>query len=209
MPFKRVSLHEFGAPCVLRVETVEDLPEPQPGEVRVRVLACSAAYTDTLIRRGIYPDVKQPPPIIPGYDMIGIVDRLGEGVNAVTEGDKIAALTITGSYSEFMVIRAAQVIKVPTSLDDVQALSLILSYVTAFQMLTRLAQVQAGDRVLIHGAGGAVGNALVQLGSVLKLTMYGTASESHHDALRTLGCHPIDYKNDDFVIAIAKYEPSG
>lgn len=209
MSYKTVTLNEFGGPNVLVVENIASVPEPGPDEVRVKVLACSAAYTDTLIRRGIYPDVKQQPPITLGYDMIGIVDKLGDGVNHFAEGDKVAELTILGSYSEYMILAANQLVPVPKDLEDVEALSLILSYVTAFQMLTRLAKVQAGDSVLIHGAGGAVGNALVQLGAVMKLTMYGTASASQHDSLRQLGCTPIDYRKDDFVSKMNSEAPQG
>lgn len=209
MSYRRVTLNEFGGANVLRVETIAEIPEPGHGEVRVKVLACSAAYTDTLIRRGIYPDVKRKPPITLGYDMIGIVDKVGEGVSHYAEGDKVAELTVLGSYSEYMILTANQLVQVPKGLDDVKALSLILSYVTAFQMLTRLAKVQAGDSILIHGAGGAVGNALVQLGLVMKLKMYGTASISQHDRLRELGCQPIDYKKNDFVLEMKSYAPDG
>jgi len=209
MPYKTVTLNEFGGPNVLVVENISEIPEPGPGEVRIKVLACSAAYTDTLIRRGIYPDVKQKPPITLGYDMIGIVDRVGDGVSDLAEGDKLAGLSILGSYSEYMILAANKLVRVPGDLDDVEALSLILSYVTAFQMLTRLANVQPGDSVLIHGAGGAVGNALVQLGAAMRLKMYGTASISQHDNLRELGCEPIDYKKDDFVHKMRSYAPQG
>lgn len=209
MSYKKVILNEFGGPDVLVVENIAETPEPGPAEVRVKVLACSAAYTDTLIRRGIYPDVKQKPPITLGYDMIGVVDKVGDGVRHLAIGDKVAELTILGSYSEYMVLPAKQLVKVPDGLDDMEVLSLILSYVTAFQMLTRLAQVQAGDSVLIHGAGGAVGNALVQLGAAMNLKMYGTASISQHDHLRKLGCEPIDYKTDDFVLRMKSNEPQG
>ncbi|MDI9245360.1 medium chain dehydrogenase/reductase family protein [Marinobacter sp. CHS3-4] len=209
MPYKKVTLYEFGGPDVLKVENIAEIPEPGSGEARVKVLACSAAYTDTLIRRGIYPDVKQKPPITLGYDMIGVVDKVGGGVDNLAEGDKVAELTILGAYSEYMILDAKQLVRVPDGLDDVDALSLILSYVTAFQMLTRLAKVQAGDSVLIHGAGGAVGNALVRLGAAMKLKMYGTASGSHHDRLRDLGCEPIDYKKEDFVLRMKSYAPKG
>jgi NADPH2:quinone reductase len=209
MGYKIVSLKEFGGPNVLVCETVDEIPEPRDSEVRVKVLACSAAYTDTLIRRGIYPDVKQKPPITLGYDMIGVVDKIGKGVKHLSVGDKVAELTIMGSYAEYMIIEAERLIKVPENLDDIEALSLVLSYVTAFQMLTRMAKLQVGDSILIHGAGGAVGQALVQLGSVLKLKMYGTASSSQHKLLRKWGCEPIDYKKDDFVKMINLNESNG
>lgn len=209
MAYKAVTLTQYGGPDVLQVETIHELPEPREGEVRVRVLACSAAYTDTLIRKGIYPDVNQKPPLTPGYDMLGVVDKLGTGVTNLAVGDKVAELTIIGSYSEYMILSADRLIPVTQNVDNAEAVSLVLTYITAYQMLTRLAKVQEGDRVLIHGAGGAVGSALMQLGAVLKLKMYGTASKSQHGLLRDSGCEPIDYKQEDFVRAIRAFEPQG
>jgi NADPH:quinone reductase-like Zn-dependent oxidoreductase len=88
-------------------------------------------------------------------------------------------------------------------LDPAEAVSLVLSYVTAYQMLRRVARVQSGERILIHGAGGAVGTAMLQLGSTLDLEMYGTASKPKHDLVSSLGAVPIDYQNQDFVAEIA------
>ncbi|EMP56610.1 alcohol dehydrogenase [Marinobacter santoriniensis NKSG1] len=209
MAYKAVILTAFGGPDVLRVENINELPEPQEGEVRIRVLACSASFTDTLIRRGIYPDVSEQPPFIPGYDMVGVVDKPGTGVTSLAVGDKVAALTITGAYAEYVVLPADQLVRVPENVDNADAVSLILTYVAAHQMLTRSAQVHEGDAVLIHGAGGAVGGALVQLGAVMKLRMFGTASESQHERLRHFGCDPIDYRNEDFVETIRAAIPQG
>lgn len=209
MAYRVVTLRNYGGPDALQVETIDELPEPREGEVRVRVLACSAAYTDTLIRRGIYPDVPKKPPFTPGYDMLGVVDKLGAGVTYLAVGDKVAELTVIGSYSEYMVLSADRLIRVPQNVDTAEAVSLILTYVTAYQMLTRSAKVQQGDSVLIHGAGGAVGRALLELGAVLNLRMYGTASKSQHDLLRSLTCVPIDYKEEDFVESIRSVEPQG
>lgn len=209
MKYKFIRLKKFGGPEVLEVETKNGLPEPQKGEVRVKVLATSAAFTDTLIRRGIYPDVKEKPPITPGYDMVGIVDKLGEGVAELKIGQRVAELTITGAYAEYITINAAQLIPVPKELDAAEAVSLILSYVTAYQMLTRSASLRTEEAILIHGAGGAVGSALIQLGSVLGLKMYGTASKPQHDSLREFDCYPIDYRNEDFEEVINQHEKKG
>lgn len=209
MAYKAVILTAFGGPEVLRVESIDELPEPREGEVRVRVLACSASYTDTLIRKGIYPDSREKPPFTPGYDMLGVVDKLGAGVTDLAEGDKVADLTITGSYSQYMIRSADRLIAVPRRVDNAEAVSLILTYTTAYQMLTRSAKVRQGDTVLIHGAAGAVGSALVGLGAVLKLKMYGTASKARHGQLRDAGCEPIDYRKEDFVRTLQVLEPQG
>ena len=209
MGYKCISLRKFGGPEVLEVEKRETEPDPQKGEVRIKVLATSAAYTDTLIRRGIYPDVKEKPPIVPGHDMVGVVDKLGDGVTEFAEGEKVAELTTIGAYSEYMTLPAARLVPVPDDVDHAEAVSLILTFVTAYQMLTRMAKLTSGQSVLIHGACGAVGNALVQLGSILKLKMYGTASKSQHGYLREFGCVPIDYESEDFVREVGKRERNG
>ncbi len=209
MKYKFISLKKFGGPEVLEIETKESPPEPSKGEVRVKVLATSAAFTDTLIRKGIYPDVKDKPPITLGYDMVGIVDKLGDEVLGLEVGQKVAELTIIGAYSEYIIINASQLIKVPQEIEAPEAVSLILSYVTAYQMLTRSVNLQSGQVILIHGAGGAVGSALLQIGSILNLKMYGTASKSQHDFLREFGCHPIDYRSEDFVEVVNRFEKHG
>ena len=199
MSYKRVIITDFGGPNVLKVVEEAALPEPQPGEARVRILATSAAFTDTMIRKGMYPDVKKKPPFSPGYDMVGVVDELGEGVTRVKVGQLVADLTVIGAYSEYMCIPESRLVPVPEELDPAEAVSLILSYVTAYQMLHRTAKLQKGQRILVHGAGGAVGTAMLQLGKMLELEMYGTTSKSKHELVAGLDATPIDYKAEDFV----------
>ncbi len=209
MSYRYISFNEFGDPEVLGVETEERLPEPNQGEVRIKVQATSINFTDTLIRRGIYPDVKKKPPITPGYDMVGVVDKLGAGVTDFKVGQKVAELTVIGAYSEYIVLPAKQLVTVPENVNSVEAVSMILSYLTAYQMLTRSVKVNEGSKILNHGAGGAVGSALLQIGSILKLKMYGTASVDQHHILKELGCKPIDYKSEDFVQVVTDLVPNG
>mgnify|MGYP000111973144 CR=1 FL=1 len=164
MSYKKVVISEFGGPEVLHIIEEPSLPEPEAGEVRIKVLATSAAFTDVMIRKGKYPDVKEKPPFSPGYDMVGIVDSLGEGVTGFQVGQKVADLTVIGAYSEYICLAASRLTPVPDEVDPAEAVSLILSYVTAYQMLHRTANVKAGQSVLIHGAGGAGGTAMIQLG---------------------------------------------
>ena len=209
MGYKYVALDKFGGPEVLTVREKDDLPEPGPSEVRIKILATSAAFTDTLVRRGIYPDVTEQPPITPGYDLIGTVDKLGSGVSSLECGQTVAELTITGAYAEYIVLPAQRLTLVPESLDSAEAVSLILTFVTAYQMLKRIAKAQPKHKILIHGAGGAVGSALLQLGRLLELKMYGTAGKRQHDCLRQFGCVPIDYRDEDFVEFLAQSERDG
>jgi NADPH:quinone reductase-like Zn-dependent oxidoreductase len=197
MSYKRVIMSRFGGPEVLEVVEESALPEPMPGEVRIKVLATSAAFTDVMIRKGKYPDVKQKPPFSLGYDMIGMVDKLGEGASRFKVGQRVADLTIIGAYSEYLCLPESRLTPVPDSLDPAEAVSLILSYVTAYQMLRRTAKVKPNQRILVHGAGGAVGTAMLQLGKWLGLDMYGTASKSKHELVSGLEATPIDYRNED------------
>lgn len=209
MKYNRIIISKFGGPEVLQKVTENELPKPQKNQVRIKVLTTSASFTDTLIRRGIYPNVKEKPPFSPGYDLVGIVDELGEGVNNLAVGQKVADLTVIGAYTEYICLDANSVVPVPENLDNGETVSLILSYLTAYQMLHRSAKIKNGQTVLIHAAAGAVGTALIQLGKLMNLKMYGTASKSKHDFIEKMGAIPIDYKNQDFAKVINKKEPNG
>ncbi|MCK4488869.1 MAG: zinc-binding dehydrogenase [Anaerolineales bacterium] len=199
MSYKKVILPEFGGPEVLQVFEANTLPEPGKGEARIKVLATSATFTDTMVRKGIYYGFKEKPPLSPGYDMVGVVDKLGQGVTDLEVGQIVADLTVFGAYTEYMLRPVDALIPVPAGLDPADAVSMVLSYVTAYQMLHRVAKIQSGQKILVHGAGGAVGTALLQLGALLDLEMYGTASQSKHELVQSLGATPIDYMNEDFL----------
>ncbi|MBS0123277.1 medium chain dehydrogenase/reductase family protein [Thetidibacter halocola] len=192
MPYTRVSLKAFGGPENLVVETVPDRPEPAAGEVRVRVLVTSAAFTDVMIRKGMYPDVKDKPPFTPGYDMVGIVDATGPGATRFKPGERVADLTTIGAYSQYICLPEDRLTPVPEGVSDVDALGMILSAVTPYQMLTRVAKMQAGQSLLIHGAGGAVGTAMLQLARDAGIAAFGTDIAAKHDLIRRLGATPID-----------------
>ncbi len=209
MTYKRVVIRKFGPPEVLQLIEEPHLPEPKPGEIRVRVLAASAAYTDTMIRKGVYPNVKEKPPFSPGYDMVGVVDQPAKGTGKFKVGDRVGDLTVIGSYSEYLCVPENRLVAVPESLDPGEAVSLILSYVTAYQMLHRIAKVQAGQSILVHGAGGAVGSALLELSKLENLTVFGTASAGKHDSLSRFGATLIDYRREDFVEKMRQLAPAG
>lgn len=199
MSYKRIVITKFGEPEVLKLIEESTLPEPKTGEVRVKILKASANFTDIMIRKGKYPDVKNKPPFTPGYDMVGVVDKLGEGSSVFRVGERVADMTVIGAYSEYICLPEDRLTRLPETIDSSEAVALILSYTTAYQMLHRIAKMTAGKTILIHGAGGAVGIALLQLGKLLDLKMYGTASKSKHDLVKKLGGIPIDYKSEDFV----------
>jgi NADPH:quinone reductase-like Zn-dependent oxidoreductase len=199
MGWKHVDVTAFGGPEVLSVVEESMLPEPRAGEIRVRVLTAGTGFTDTIIRRGQYVDVKDKPPFTLGYDWFGVVDALGDGVSGLAVGDCVADMPVIGGYTQYLCVPASRVVRCPQGLDPAQAVCMILSYTTAWQMLKRECALAPGDSILVHAAGGAVGTALLELGRLLGLKVYGTASQSKHALLRAFGATPIDYRNEDFV----------
>ena len=207
MKYKSVVITEKGPPEVLQLIEMH-LHQPQAGEALIRVLATGIGRTDIVMRYGYYPFAPKIP-FIPGYEIVGVVEVVGENVTRVEVGDRVAALTVYGGYAEYIYLNEDDLVKVPAALDPAQAAALILNYGTAYQMLHRLAGVKSGDRVLITGASGGVGTALLQLGKLAKLTMYGTASWKKQDVLVEHGAIPIDYQSQNFVDVIRKSEPNG
>lgn len=196
-----------GGPDVLEVRE-EELTVPGPGMVQVRVRACGLSFADILIREGTYPGAPMPP-FTSGYDFVGYVEDVGEKVEEVKQGDLVAALTVTGAHGEYRVWPARDLVVLPAGLDPVPASCLILNYMTAYQMLHRTAQVKPGERILIHGATGGVGTALLELGRIAGLQMYGTASGERKHVVAQLGGTPIDYRTEDFVTSIADLTGEG
>jgi NADPH:quinone reductase len=203
----RIIVTHYGGPDALQV--VEEVcPEPKRGEVRVRVLAAGVALPDLLAREGVHPETPRVP-FTPGWDLVGVVDRLGDGVSGIEPCQIIAAMPISGAYAEFVCLPQSELVPVPSGLDAAEAVSLVLNYVTAYQMLHRSAKVRQGQRVLIHGAAGGVGSALLQLGRLAGLEMYGTCSSRTAPAVSDLGGTPIDYQNQDFVREIHRLVSEG
>jgi NADPH2:quinone reductase len=141
MACRRVIIREFGSPEALQGIEEAQLPEPKPGKIRVKVQATSAACTDTIIRRGVYPDVRDKPPFSLGYDMVGIVDKLGEGAGKFNVGNRVCDLTVINSYSGYLCVPEKRLVPVPESVDAGEAVSLIPTYVTAYQMLHRIGRL--------------------------------------------------------------------
>ncbi|HWE29519.1 MAG TPA: medium chain dehydrogenase/reductase family protein [Polyangia bacterium] len=194
---RKVVITRRGGPEVLRL-VEEELPEPAAGQVRVHVAATGVAFADVLMREGLYPTAPKPP-FAPGYDIAGTVDKLGEGVTGVRPGQRVAALIMVGGYADHACVPADSLVPVPDGVDAAEAVALVLNFLTAYQMLHRSTRLRAGERILIHGAGGGVGDALLQLGKLAGLQMYGTASKEKHATLSAAGAVPIDYRSEDFV----------
>jgi NADPH2:quinone reductase len=188
----------------------EDLPEPEAGEVRVRVLTAGVSAYDTMLRRYSFPGERRVP-YTPGEDVVGVVDKLGEGVSTVELGQRVADWSFGdgGGYAEFICRPASELVPVPPGLDPAEAVCLVANYLTAHMVLHGIASVRSGERVLIHGAAGGTGSALLELGRLAGLEMYGTASKHNHELVSTLGATPIDYRTEDFVERIRRLTGDG
>jgi NADPH2:quinone reductase len=203
----RIIVTHYGGPDALQV-VEEECPEPKAGEVRVRVQAAGVSLPDIMAREGIHPETPRVP-FTPGWDLVGVVDGLGAGISGIEPGQIVAAMPIHGAYAEFICVRRRELVPVPAGLDPAEAVTLILNYITAYQMMHRSAKVRSGQRVLIHGAAGGVGSALLQLGHLAGLGMYGTCSGRGASAVSDLGGIPIDYRDQDFVGEIRRLTSDG
>jgi NADPH:quinone reductase len=204
---KRVVVDHYGGPDVLRV--VEDkIPEPGPGEVRVKVLAAGVSYTDAMLRAGTYLGVPKPP-FTPGYELVGVVDKLGPGCSRLRVGDRVASLTVWGADAERVCVLEANAVEVPEDLDPAEVVGLVLTYMTAYQLLHRTAKVKRGETVLVHGAAGRVGTAVLELGALAGLRLYGTCSARDRAAVERLGAVAIDYRNEDFLARVRELPGKG
>jgi NADPH:quinone reductase len=187
-----------------------DLPviEPGPGEVRVRVHACGVGATDLTMLAGNYAFAPRPP-VVGGYEIAGCIEALGEGVQGFHIGQRVAALTVHGGFAERLVRGAEHFVPIPDEVSDVEAAGAILNYVSAWQMVHRVARMQPGESALVTGAGGGVGTALLQLLHLAGLRTYGVASLPKHALVARLGATPIDYRSGPIDRQVRAHEPAG
>jgi NADPH:quinone reductase-like Zn-dependent oxidoreductase len=212
MKHHRVVVSRHGGPDVLQMME-EDCPEPQAGEVRVKVLAAGVSAYDLMSRRsGLLPGTPHVPFTL-GTDVVGVVDQLGEEVSAVEPGQMVAGATFCrgglGGYAEYICLPASELVPVPSGVDPAEAVCLVANYLTAHMALHRTAKIQSGECILVHGAAGGVGTALLDLGKLAGLKMYGTASKYNHELVSALGATPIDYHTEDFVARIRSITGTG
>lgn len=206
--YRRVVVTEHGPPGVMKVV---DEPSPQPieGEILVRTLAAGVSGMDLMVRAHYFPGFPKIP-FTPGVDAIGVVEEVGPGVPDIEPGMEIAALLgDTGGYAELVCLPAEKAVRVPAALTPAEAAAVVTNYLTASAMLNRAAQVESGERVLIHGAAGGVGTALLELGTMDGLEMYGTASKRNHGLIASFGAVPIDYHDEDFVARVKQLTGEG
>jgi len=208
MKYRRVVVTRHGGPDVLQVME-EDLPEPKVDEVRVKVLAAGVSAYDVMVRSSRLLPPK--PPFTPGVDIIGAVDKLGDGTDGFEPGQRVAALLGfgNGGYAEYVCVSAKDLVPVPQNLDPAEVVCLVANYLTAHRVLYEDAEVQRGERILVQGAAGGVGTAILQLGKLEELEIYGTASKRNHELVSSLDATPIDYENESVVNRVRELSDGG
>ena len=200
---QHVWIPKIGEPEVLELREAPD-PEPRAGEVRIKVKASGINFADILARMGLYPDSPKLPAVV-GYEVAGVVDGVGEGVEGVRDGDRVACMTRFGGYSDVVCVPRGVVRPIPDRLDFEGAASIPLNYLTAWLMLVHLGHVRSGDTVLVHACAGGVGLAAVQICHHFGAEVIGTASAGKHQRLLDMGVSAcIDYRTQDFEVEVKR-----
>jgi NADPH:quinone reductase-like Zn-dependent oxidoreductase len=208
MPWQHIVISRFGDPEVLEMAEEPIIPEPGPGEVRLKVIAAGTGFTDTMIRRGRYPDFKGPLPFTPGYDVVGIVEKTGPDVMVPHQGQMVADLCVVGGYAQYAIRPTRYLVPVPDGIDPDDAVCMPLAYLTAFQMLTRYRSLSRGATILVIGASGTVGTALLDLARHFGLKAIGTCSAANMSVVEQFGATAIDYRAGDFVASVRQLTES-
>ncbi|MDP1568459.1 MAG: zinc-binding dehydrogenase [Vicinamibacterales bacterium] len=193
-------ISRYGGPDVFELRERAD-PKPGPDEVRIRVRAAGVNFADVLARLGVYPDAPGLPLVV-GYEVAGTIDATGAGVTRLAAGDRVVALTRFGGYADTVTVPADLAFHAPAALADTELAALPVNYLTALVALHRMANVQAGETVLLHGAGGGVGTAAVQLARLRRAIVIGVASAGKHEALRAMGVTHLVAPGDDVRSAV-------
>jgi NADPH:quinone reductase-like Zn-dependent oxidoreductase len=198
---KQILIPKYGDTDVLKIQESKD-PKPFAGEVLIEVKAVGVNFADILARKGLYPDAPKPPCVV-GYEVSGIIETVGQGVDSSKVGQSVLALTRFNGYSDKVCVPENNVFCIPGSLDFERAAAIPVNYLTAYQLISVMGGLKKGESVLIHNAGGGVGLAALDIGLHLEATTYGTASAGKHAFLMERGLnHPIDYRNQDFLARI-------
>lgn len=182
---RKIIVDRFGDPETLSLSSV-DMPEPGPGEVLVAVQYAGVAFSDLLMREGLYPGGPQPP-YTPGWDVVGKVVAIGESVDPELMGRAVAGLAFLGGYADHALVKATHVVELPADVDRRAAACLVLNYVTALQMFVRVARATKGDTVLVRGAAGGVGTAALDIARAFGLVARGVCSPAKAETVERFG----------------------
>jgi len=202
---RAVVITKHGGPGTLKVQARPD-PVPGPGEVRIEVAAAGINFADVMARLGLYPDAPKTPCIV-GYEVAGTVVELGEGVEGPTLGQRVFASTKFGGYASQVVVPADEAVPLSDRLSFDQGAAIPVNYGTAWAALIGYGSLRAGERVLVHSAGGGVGIAAMQIAKRTGAEVYGTASPGKHGRVSELGCdHALDYTKPGWERGLPKFD---
>ncbi len=199
---RQVWITRAGPPEVLAVREAPD-PEPTSGEVRVRVRRSGINFADLMARVGLYPD-SPPIPCVIGYEVSGVVDRVGPGVTRVKEGDRVMAMPKFGGYTDTLVVSAEQVFRMPDRMTFDEGAALPVVYLTAYTMMIFTGNLRPRSKVLVHSAAGGVGLAAIELARTRECEVFGLASKGKHDFLRERGVQHVFANEDDWPSEIRR-----
>jgi NADPH:quinone reductase-like Zn-dependent oxidoreductase len=200
---RAVVISRHGGPEVLAVRELPD-PAVDPGRVRIEVRAAGINFADLMARSGMYPDAP-PLPSVVGYEVAGIVEAVGEGVESCAAGDRVMAATRFGGHAELCSVAARDVLPLPAEMSFEQGAAVPVNYGTAYAGVVLMGGLREGDRLLVHAAAGGVGIAATQLAAARGAEVFGTASAAKHDAIRAQGVdHAIDYRTVDFEAEVLR-----
>ncbi len=207
MKFNQIIATEKGGPEVLVYHEEEKKPV-QAGNLGINVEAAGVLLADVLWQMGISP-IGPKPPFTPGYDLVGLIDQIGAGLSGFEKGQRVAAMIQYGGYTEYAEVPAEKIVLVPNGLDPIKAVAATTSYLTAAYLINEEGMLEPGDILLVHGAGGGTGSAIVELANHVGKKVYGTASATKHALVESKGGIAIDYKSQDFVKVLNTEEPGG
>ena len=203
---RAVVITKHGDLSVLQVQERPDPSPPGPGQARIVVRAAGVNFADHLARVGLYPDAPKPPTVV-GYEVAGIIEAVGDGVDPARVGQRVFAGTRFGGYAEIVNVQAGDTVPLPDSLTFRQGAAIPVNYATAWAALHGYGSLRAGERVLIHAAAGGVGIAAIQLAKAAGAEVHGTASPGKHKRLAELGVdRAIDYRRDGWWKDLPPYD---
>lgn len=200
---RQIVITRHGGVDVLKVQAKDD-PKPAKGQAIIRVKASGINFADILARKGLYPDAPKTPCVV-GYEVSGVIEAVGEGVDRSLVGKPVLALTAFGGYSDVVAVPVAQTFEKPERLSFEEAAAIPVNYLTAYQLLVVMGSLHKGESVLIHNVGGGVGLAALDIAKHIGAITYGTASAGKHEFLRQRGLdHAIDYRTQDWAQVLKK-----
>lgn len=203
---RAVVISRHGDPSVLEVQQRPDPPPPGPGQLRVTVRAAGVNFADHLARVGLYPDAPKLPAVV-GYEVAGIVEAVGDGVDPNRVGERVLAGKRFGGYAEIVTVAASDCVTLPDALSFEQGAAVPVNYATAWAALHGYGSLRGGERVLVHAAAGGVGIAAIQFAKAAGAQVHGTASPGKHQKLAALGVdRAIDYRRDGWWKGLGPYD---